>query len=55
MEPGRRRLAAWLTVTGPDGRKAVLYVHYRDYVPHALAYVDGTFGGRRVAAVLPAP
>jgi pimeloyl-ACP methyl ester carboxylesterase len=49
------RLAAWLTVTAPDGRKAVLHVRYRDYVPHALAYVDGTFGGRRILAVLPAP
>jgi hypothetical protein len=49
------RLSASLTVTAPDGKKALVHVSYRDYVPHAIATITGTFAGRRIAATMPAP
>jgi hypothetical protein len=48
-------MTAWLTVTGPGGRKATIRLHYRDYVPHATATLAGSYGGRRIAATMPAP
>ena len=49
------RMTAWLTVRGPGGRAARLRLTYQDYAYHALAHVTGTFAGRRLVAVLPAP
>ena len=48
-------MTAWLTVTGPGGRKATIRLHYGDYVPHAPATLAGSYGGRRIAATMPAP
>ena len=46
---------AWLTVTGPGGAVATVYLHYLDYVRNPVAWLSGRFGGRAIAASLPAP
>jgi pimeloyl-ACP methyl ester carboxylesterase len=48
-------MSAWVTVTGPGGRSARVELRYRDNVYHAVASVSGSFEGRRIAAVMPAP
>jgi hypothetical protein len=42
-------------VTGPDGDKATVRLHYRDYLAHAIATIAGSFAGRHIAATMPAP
>lgn len=49
------RMRAWLTVTGPGGRIARVFLTYRDYVFHARARITGSVNGRDLAAVMPAP
>ena len=46
---------AWLTITGPGGRKAVIRLSYHDYVWHSVATIAGRFGGKVIAARMPAP
>jgi pimeloyl-ACP methyl ester carboxylesterase len=48
-------LRARLTVTGPRGAEAAVRLHYLDYVPHSTATISGRFGGRAIAATMPAP
>ena len=47
-------IRAWLTVTGPGG-KATIRLSYHDYVPYPDADVSGSYRGRPLEAVLPAP
>jgi pimeloyl-ACP methyl ester carboxylesterase len=49
------RISARLTVTGPHGARATVRLRYRDYVRHSRAVLSGRSGGRRLAAVMPAP
>ena len=49
------RISAWLTVTAPGGRTAVIQLTYRDYVFHARATISGHFAGRVILASLAAP
>ncbi len=46
---------AWLTVTGPGGRRATIRLSYHDYVWHSEATITGRFGGDVIAARMPAP
>jgi pimeloyl-ACP methyl ester carboxylesterase len=49
------RVRAWLTVTGPGGRSARVYLHYLDYVSHPAAAISGSYRGRPIRASVPAP
>jgi hypothetical protein len=46
---------AMLTVAGPGPLAATVTVVYDDYEPGAVARLDGTAGGARIAATVPAP
>lgn len=48
-------MTAWLRVSGPGGRIARITLSYRDYVRHALVTITGSFSGRPIVAVMPAP
>lgn len=49
------RVQAWLTVTGPGGRRASIRLSYHDYVWHSVAAISGSFQGHVIAARMPAP
>jgi pimeloyl-ACP methyl ester carboxylesterase len=46
---------AWLTITGPGGATAQVYLSYRDYVWHSVTTITGTYSGRPIAARMPSP
>jgi pimeloyl-ACP methyl ester carboxylesterase len=46
---------AWLTVTGPWGVAATIYLRYHDYAPHSITTITGSFGGKRLVAWMPSP
>jgi pimeloyl-ACP methyl ester carboxylesterase len=46
---------AWLQVNGPDGIKAKVDLSYHDYVWHSVATITGSFAGKAIAALMPAP
>ena len=46
---------AWLTVTGPHGVRATVYLSYHDYVPDSVTTITGSSGGKHLAARMPSP
>jgi pimeloyl-ACP methyl ester carboxylesterase len=49
------RIEATLSVAGPGGLAATVTVTYDDYEPAAVARLEGSSGGTRIAATVPAP
>ena len=49
------RIRARITVTGPGGIAASVRLRYSDYVPHSKATLSGSYQGRPVVAIMPAP
>jgi pimeloyl-ACP methyl ester carboxylesterase len=46
---------AWLTVTGPHGARATIYLSYHDYTWHSVTTITGRYAGQRIAARMPSP
>jgi hypothetical protein len=49
------RVRARITVTGPGGITASVRLRYSDYVRHSKATLSGSYQGRPIAAIMPAP
>jgi pimeloyl-ACP methyl ester carboxylesterase len=49
------RIRARITVTGPGGNTASVRLRYSDYVQHSKATLSGSYQGRPIAAIMPAP
>jgi pimeloyl-ACP methyl ester carboxylesterase len=49
------RIRARITVTGPGGITASVRLRYSDYVRHSKATLSGSYQGRPIAAIMPAP
>jgi pimeloyl-ACP methyl ester carboxylesterase len=49
------RIRARVTIAGPGGIAAAVRLRYSDYVPHPKATLSGSYRGRRIAAIMPAP
>jgi pimeloyl-ACP methyl ester carboxylesterase len=49
------RIRARVTVTGPSGNAASVRLLYFDYVPHSKATLSGSYQGRPILAIMPAP
>ncbi len=48
-------MSAVVRVAGPGGQTAVIRLSYLDDVHHGVARIAGSFDGRSIAAVMPAP
>jgi pimeloyl-ACP methyl ester carboxylesterase len=46
---------AWLSIDGPGGITATIYLSYHDYVWHSVTTISGSSGGKPLAARMPSP